>query len=94
MVARHEMPGKQAKKVRPVGNGVIRRAWPYASSKKMERHVQPDHTVPYGTINPRACGDATMRLRLANTPTLRHSITPLARIRGRARGRARARGPW
>jgi len=49
MVARHEMPGKQAKTVRPVGNGLIRGARPYPSSKTLERPFQPDHTVPYGT---------------------------------------------
>jgi hypothetical protein len=49
MVARHEMPGKQAETVRPVGNGVIPGARPYPSSKTLERPLQPDHTVPYGT---------------------------------------------
>jgi hypothetical protein len=49
MVARYEMPGKQAGTIRPVGNGMIRRFGPHPSPKTKERPAQVDHTVPYGT---------------------------------------------
>jgi hypothetical protein len=49
MVARHEMPAKRADMIRPVGNGMIRRFRPHPSHKTIERPVQPNHTVPYGT---------------------------------------------
>ena len=49
MVARHEMPGKQADTIRPVGNGVIRGGASCSSRKTIERPVQPDRTVPSGT---------------------------------------------
>jgi hypothetical protein len=49
MVARHEMPGKQAETIRPVGHGMIRDFQHYPTPKTMEREVQPDHTVPSGT---------------------------------------------
>jgi hypothetical protein len=49
MVARHEMPGNRPNTIRPVGNGMIRAAWPCLSRKTIERPWQPDHTVPYGT---------------------------------------------
>jgi hypothetical protein len=49
MVAWHEMPGKQAGRVRPVGNGMIRRFRPYPSPKTIERPIQPNHTVLSGT---------------------------------------------
>jgi hypothetical protein len=58
MVARHEMPGKQAETVRPVGNGVIRGARPYPSSKTLERPFQPDHTVPFLRRHPGYGGQA------------------------------------
>jgi len=49
MVARHVMPGKRTGMIRPVGNGMIRGAWPCLSRKTVERPWQRDHTVPYGT---------------------------------------------
>jgi hypothetical protein len=49
MVARYEMPGKQAGTIRPVGNGMIRRFRPFPSPKTIEHPVQPSHTVPSGT---------------------------------------------
>jgi hypothetical protein len=49
MVARYEMPGRQAGTIRPGGNGLIRRFRSHPSPKTMERPVQPNHTVPSGT---------------------------------------------
>jgi hypothetical protein len=49
MVARHEMPGKSAEMIRPVGNGLIDRRgrrFVLNGGRSVARH---DHTVPYGT---------------------------------------------
>jgi hypothetical protein len=77
MVARHEMPGKQAETIRPVGNGVIRSAWPYPSSETLRRPFPPDHTVPYGTVHLHPYREAIVRLRPGSTPLLQRSITPV-----------------
>jgi hypothetical protein len=49
MVARHEMPGKHADMIRPVGDGLICGGESCPSRKTIEGPVKPDHTVPYGT---------------------------------------------
>jgi hypothetical protein len=49
MVAWHEMPGKRANMIRPVGKGVILGGAGCSSRTIIERPAQPDHTVPYGT---------------------------------------------
>ena len=106
MVAWHEMPGKQAGTIRPVGNGMIRRFRQYSSPKTIERSVQPDHTVPSGTGFPIPRYQAfharllsfdsygTIRLRLYGDATVRlqNSNTPTLQYSIVPSGTFRGRG--
>jgi len=49
MVARHEMPGKSAEMIRPVGNGVIDRRGRRSALNGGRSATRHDRTVPYGT---------------------------------------------
>jgi len=58
MVARHEMPGKSAEMIRPVGNGLIDRRgrrFVLNGGRSVARH---DHTVPFLRRRPGYGGQA------------------------------------
>jgi len=50
MVARHEIPGKRADMIRPVGNGVIRSATPVHRPRRNNTPANQSYRFPIGRL--------------------------------------------